>query len=715
MVKPVTHAKHPPELPDPLEQEPPNDKWCDIVMKGGVASGVVYPWAILEIARHYRLRNIGGTSVGAMAAAIAAGCEYGRRVGRRRSFEVLRQLPSELGDSIDGVNGQTHRTRMLSLFQPIKSGRRLFNVFVEILDSHYENHHYDEDKIREQQQPSNASPRSRSLVLTLFSMFSTLFKHYCLTWPALLVTLGLGIALFSFFFPSATSTLYESIFAVPPPAFSVGRLGMLFISILTVLATILTGIIYDIKKGIVDNNLGLCHGGTIETDGNTPALIEWLHESIQRAAGLRLDAKPLNFEDLWNAPLWPGGVRPKLDRHGTPIERSINLEMVTTNVTHGRPYHLPLTNKQARLFFDPDMWDEFFPDAIMCELRQSSSPYLPLSSNDPSAPDGAARLLELPGAKLPIVVAARLSLSYPILFSTIPLYALDYEESDPEKRQFRLCRFSDGGLCSNFPVHFFDSALPRWPTFGLSLEDRKPPHIDSDAVAVYLPEKQDDAWHDGWYRFEPNSNEPEQMSSHRDTNECKRPAAQFKTLQGFLWHTFLTSKDWRDRTAVRMPHVRRRVARLRLISSQGEGQLNIAMPQNQILEMASIYGTNAGKQLSKQYSPIHSHSAPTKAWREHLWVRLQILLQGLNDLLANLDAASTSQGHTLKTRQLLDRATQQSPIDQSTDQSKLTCVQRDELNDLIAQIVELENALSDRSDMPHMPEPLPELGLRPPL
>ena len=58
-------------------------------------------------------------------------------------------------------------------------------------------------------------------------------------------------------------------------------------------------------------------------------------------------------------------------------------------------------------------------------------------------------------------VAARLSLSFPVLLSAIPLY-------DEQGTQHW---FSDGGICSNFPLHFFDSPLPRWPTFGLDLQD----------------------------------------------------------------------------------------------------------------------------------------------------------------------------------------------------------------------------------------------------
>ena len=51
---------------------------CDLVMKGGITSGIVYPAAILRLKNKYRFRNIGGTSAGAMAAALTAAAEYGR-------------------------------------------------------------------------------------------------------------------------------------------------------------------------------------------------------------------------------------------------------------------------------------------------------------------------------------------------------------------------------------------------------------------------------------------------------------------------------------------------------------------------------------------------------------------------------------------------------------------------------------------------------------
>ena len=45
---------------------------CDIVMKGGITSGVIYPRAVAELAKTYRLSQVGGASAGAIAAAAAA-------------------------------------------------------------------------------------------------------------------------------------------------------------------------------------------------------------------------------------------------------------------------------------------------------------------------------------------------------------------------------------------------------------------------------------------------------------------------------------------------------------------------------------------------------------------------------------------------------------------------------------------------------------------
>jgi len=59
---------------------------CDIIMKGGVTSGVVYPAAVVALSATYRFRNIGGTSAGAIASAVTAAAEFARQTGSGAGF-----------------------------------------------------------------------------------------------------------------------------------------------------------------------------------------------------------------------------------------------------------------------------------------------------------------------------------------------------------------------------------------------------------------------------------------------------------------------------------------------------------------------------------------------------------------------------------------------------------------------------------------------------
>lgn len=96
---------------------------CDLVMKGGITSGVVYPPAIDQVAQRFYLCGIGGTSAGAIAAGLAAAAELRRRRGSDEGFKALKGLPQEI--SAPG--------RMLELFKPDRSTRPLFNLFLDAL------------------------------------------------------------------------------------------------------------------------------------------------------------------------------------------------------------------------------------------------------------------------------------------------------------------------------------------------------------------------------------------------------------------------------------------------------------------------------------------------------------------------------------------------------------------------------------------------------
>src|SRR5678815_2486994 len=90
-------------------------RFCDVVMKGGVTSGIVYPLAVTELATKYRLKNIGGASAGAIAAGIAAAAEHARDTG---GYLRMAAIPDEISQ------------RLLSLFQPHPRLRPLFEIFL---------------------------------------------------------------------------------------------------------------------------------------------------------------------------------------------------------------------------------------------------------------------------------------------------------------------------------------------------------------------------------------------------------------------------------------------------------------------------------------------------------------------------------------------------------------------------------------------------------
>ena len=96
-------------------RDPPLE--CDIVMKGGLSSGVVYPEAVVRLAERYRFRGIGGTSAGAIAAVGLAAAEHGRADG---GMAKLAAIPARLTETVDG------QPFILSLFRPEPETRRLF-------------------------------------------------------------------------------------------------------------------------------------------------------------------------------------------------------------------------------------------------------------------------------------------------------------------------------------------------------------------------------------------------------------------------------------------------------------------------------------------------------------------------------------------------------------------------------------------------------------
>lgn len=677
----------PSPVPDRLREEPPPDQFCDLVLNGGVASGVIYPWALLELARHYRFKNIGGNSVGAMAAAMAAAAEYGRCNGVEDAFEPLRRFPLKLAE----VEVKGGPTKMLRLFQPSPPLRRLFKLFLATVSW---------------VSPEPATPGAALPPGADASTGPRPHRGWALT--------GAVLRIYGFWLPWFAVlglSLWAAWMARHAPGVSLAILAPLAMAGAAVTALFLCARRFARDLHALEaNGYGLCTGR-----GQVPGeegLVEWLHKGIQLSAGRQREDPPLTFADLWAAPRFGRPGPAPLQGGWQPEGVGIDLQMFASNVTQGRPIRLPLSDAGTRLYYKPDEWCAYFPPDVMAALTAASAPYRPISASDPNPgqePSDKAQaaliadLRELPSGGMPLVVAARLSLCFPLLFSCMPVYAVDYEATRGQ-RQLRRCWLSDGGLCTNFPIHLFDAAHPQWPTFAFLLDNRLKKF---EGQALWLPEKHLQGRGDNWQRFVPGAED-----------DPKETRTLLERLLGLAGGMLLTMKDWNDRVTGRLPQVRNRIIRLAL--QPGEGQLNLAMPRQTILRMAHEYGTKAGQALVRRFVP--DEAGIKLAWREHLYVRSMVELHSLQSHLRGYSRATRSRGNTQPLCELLDEATRQRPLAEQQDRPDATgaCLSAAQATALdraarAVRALELELSACEAHFGPYRPVPEPELRLRPPL
>ena len=581
---------------------------CDLVLKGGVTSGVVYPQLIARLAERYDLRSIGGTSVGALAAGLAAAAAF-----RRASQNS--QCSEDGEDSEDGEAGyvalgklaedlaaevEKGKSRLFTLFQPTPATSRLFGIGAAALN--------------------RPGPKRRLGFLALAAM-----KIYWMEalagsipgWALLALTAYVGAHSAPAHFPTAALWL-------------AGSLGAVVLGIVGAIVTVSLGIAWEIRKHLPPQGFGLCTGLREDAAGR-PALMDWLHQTIQANAGVPED-RPLTLGDLWAGRLLGDDER---QSYQPPVDKAIDLVTITTAATLQRPFRLPFEERE--FFFDPLEWAKLFPPQVMNWLvahewpEQSTDVYRynghPVMHRDPQ--QAPHKLVALPrGRDLPIVVLARLSLSFPVLLSSVPLYRVDFtrkrvrelRRSNDRHRPLPAKRvwFTDGGVCSNFPIHLFDAPLPRWPTFGLDLAR---PHPDypiergGPRNRVYRPD------------------EPERgiEQDFPDGSQETRWSALFD----FFSTVFGAAKNYRDHLQSIAPGSRDRIIRIRHLEE--EGGLNLNMPRNDLLTMA-----DSGREAAETLIDAFATDDRDSAWLQHRVVRLKVLLANLQRYAKRLAAGQVS-------------------------------------------------------------------------
>lgn len=491
-------------------------KECDLVMKGGVTSGVVYPYAILELARVYRFRSIGGTSAGAIAASFAAAAEHARANGDPAGFCRLEERCLTLPDILEG------------LFQP-----------------------------------------SRPFIPVLAALKGWAFTGSPRRWVRALSPFGATLAAGAL---AGAGTMAAFSAATSGGRFRSAALPGMALGAMIGATAALAGRLGQLGgKQLPDYGFGFC-SGMGDPDG-PPVLTQWIHDSLQYIAfgtAKQSGVKPLTFGDLRMASASAG-----------ESGRGIALRMMTTNLSMGRPHALPILG--GDFGFSPDSWKRLFPNDVMAYLDGISA----LPKPDPRFPAAGLRGTPEPD-DWPVICAIRMSLSFPLLLETVPLWTHDLGEvvgtkvvpgCPAAKPRLKEVLFSDGGLSSNFPIHFFDSFLPERPTFALSL----------DACELGTPR--------GERVHLPQSAAEGSFS----------PIRAISSTGDFAGSILDAAKDWQDAMLAAMPGQRERVVRVKLEPS--EGGLNLTMGRD-VSERLMQYGLDAGIEIIKEFD-----------FDEHRWRR----------------------------------------------------------------------------------------------
>ncbi len=689
---------------------------CNLVMKGAIVSGVVYPSVIIHLKDYHDFRKIGGTSAGAIAAAAAAAAEY------RRQKAIGEGDVAHQDDGFKYMQDQLSSTLaqpgfLLNLFQPTKETRPLLDILSPLLALLQQNKPRDDalpllpilqtiqclrpqlpqsglrfvsDVLRQwegDEYSAFAQGKSQggmwgrvvgailgvllALALTgLIALFGP-YERWALVGVLLLSLVAFGYIVWwlarslemreraiGSFLGVLLVFMFTALFALFAPEHLVLGIMMLACTLLFTgigawfggwLGTWFVGIsravigLSDLLTDKVFNNFfGVCIG---YNPARKDDLTSWLHTIYSEMAGLP-EKQPLTFGDL----------------HSQGIE----LRMVTSNLSHGRPYVMPegLENfiwkeKDFQRFFPPEIiehlktHEDALPDVILPQEEENACHFFPKAEN------------------LPVLVAVRLSISFPLLLSAVPLYTISTDDMPVEvplsgviaPGRLQKNWFSDGGICSNLPIQFFDEWLPSYPTLGINLTSLRPVKVDPTQLSILprnplqlfasqiysqeLPPSQQDGQQQEQSNRQDQRNkalplmqqpqQQQQMSLAQSSQPVQIPAVYIndnpqvylpkagepytpewveqRDLFAFLNAILSTGLYHRELSQVGLPSYRERVVQIRLKPKQ-EG-LNLDMDKATVDELMKN-GATAGVLLTD--------SAQGFNFEQYQWVRLLVFM-----------------------------------------------------------------------------------------
>jgi hypothetical protein len=253
---------------------------------------------------------------------------------------------------------------------------------------------------------------------------------------------------------------------------------------------------------------------------------------------------------------------------------------------------------------------------------------------------------------------------------------------------------SDGGISSNFPIHFFDAFLPSRPTFAINLMYSKAKDPDATHLPANLSGDERDE--------EATAPEPLPdviLPEPRFSRYAKPWWESITDLPTFLSRILDTARNHRDNMQMALPSYRERAVQIWL--NPDEGGMNLTMMPKTI-EAIDKKGAQAGELLLTKMD-----------FAQHRWIRLRVLSAALETELRRLEEHF---GSIDKFREIL-----QNQLDAAKDpetkyycpENEAWCKKAEELlQALVAMIVEWKDARRGDMGFFSKDEPKPPSALR---
>jgi hypothetical protein len=616
---------------------------CDLTLTGDVAAAVTYPLAACALAEEYLVRRVGGASAASASAAAIAAAELGRRTPSPEPVSASAPGSPE-GDSpyaarstalpagyaglahlVGWLAGDRDRNdpaasedsgdghRLARLLPPAPSMRAPYRLLTSASRPDLSTHSW--------WSPRRAAALAASLVAVPGQVARAAVG---LVWAGgLLVWVGLTVALLR----SPT---------VQPWVVVVAALALLVTTVLAGLAATALAASVAVPRLLREQGPAEYYGlvpGVPLPDGESPRrrsseldrlagvpdpkgvppLFTWLADALDDLAGLPQGEQgraALTFGDLWlGRPAAGSGNDGGRDAQflrraaADPERRAIELRLVTVDLTRGRPVHLPFaaSPRPAAASSGPHPW-LFCPRCLggvlparVVDQTVAASHRVQVAWAGHRCPRHEVPLLAFPEPwDVPVVVTVRLAASLPGFLRSVPLYtpAATRPDADVTTHWF------SGGGPADAPVSMFDAILPRWPTFGLTVEAGADLPGDGPGSWVEVPDVATSGWQPA-------------------------PTVRIDGPGAFASAALRAATGWRDRAEAELPGRRGRIGVVRRGRGAGSGSF---LTDAEILRLA-LRGHEAGRELRARFTSPDGDVDGQTATDRYRWVRLRSALR----------------------------------------------------------------------------------------